>query len=41
MVKVMKEAGVELHEVGPPNTTLEALFLDALAKDGNGSGTQA
>ena len=34
----MKEAGVELHEVGLPGTTLEALFLDALAKERDGSG---
>jgi ABC-2 type transport system ATP-binding protein len=37
----MKEAGVELHEVGLPGTTLEALFLDALAKDRDGSGASA
>ncbi|MHC4450842.1 MAG: ABC transporter ATP-binding protein [Planctomycetota bacterium] len=37
----MKEAGVELHGVGLPSTTLETLFLDALAKDKDARGPSA
>jgi len=32
----MREAGVEVHEVRRPSTTLETLFLDALSKDHQG-----
>lgn len=35
---VMAEVGVELHDVRPPTTTLETLFLDALAKDRHARG---
>ena len=35
---VMAEVGVELHGVRPPTTTLETLFLDALAKDRDARG---
>ena len=37
----MKEAGVGLHGVGLPSTTLETLFLDALAKDKDARGPSA
>ena len=37
----MKDAGVDLHDVRAPSTTLETLFLDALAKDSDGSSPQA
>jgi hypothetical protein len=33
----LREEGVRLHGVAPPRTTLEDLFLDALAKDAGGS----
>jgi ABC-2 type transport system ATP-binding protein len=37
----IRDAGVELYGVGRPSSTLEALFLDALAKDEDAGGPAA
>ncbi|MGH7162685.1 MAG: ABC transporter ATP-binding protein [Planctomycetota bacterium] len=40
--EILRREGVRVHGVAPPTTTLETLFLEALAKDeGDGRGTPA
>jgi ABC-2 type transport system ATP-binding protein len=36
--RLLEEEGLEVHRAEPPRTTLEALFLDALAEDSEGVG---